>query len=43
MSCNERVLDALADGMPRAEAMRVFQVSRGSIKRCLRAHAKGTT
>src|SRR5213594_63438 len=31
-----RVLDALDGGMPRAKAVRVFQVSLGSIKRWLR-------
>jgi transposase len=32
----ERVLSALDGGMPRADAVRIFQVSLGSIKRWLR-------
>jgi transposase len=37
----ERVLDALDAGMSRAEALRVFQVSLGSIKRWLRQRRSG--
>lgn len=37
----ERVLDALANGMSRAEVCRLFQVSEGSLKRWLRLQRAG--